>query len=494
MKINPLTACDFYKTSHKFQYPKGTELVYSNLTPRSDKLKNIPDELFTGEMVFFGLQYYIKNFLIDTWNECFFKRPKSVVVNAYKWRLDNALGPNAVAVDHIEALHDLGYLPIVIRALPEGTCVPMKVPCLVIYNTKPEFFWVTNYLETSLSAVLWKPCVSATTAFHYRLLLNKYAELTGADKEFTKFHGHDFSFRGMSGIEDAALSGAAHLLSFVGTDTIPAIDLIEEYYDADASKELIGCSVPATEHSVCCMGTQAGEQQLFKRLITEVYPNGIVSLVSDSWDFWTVITDYAVKLKDDIMNRDGKTVFRPDSGDPVKIICGNPAAVKGSAINKGAVECLWNIFGGTTTKEGYRVLDSHVGVIYGDSITLERAENILRRLKAKGFASSNIVFGIGSFTYNLSTRDTYGIAVKSTYGVVNGIGREIFKDPITDNGTKKSAKGLIKVVHNGHRYMLLDQQTEIDQPDDCLQPVFKDGRLLVDQSIKEIRERLATKF
>lgn len=492
MKICPLHACDFYKTGHIFQYPKGTELVYSNFTARSDKLKNIPDELWTGKLAFFGLQHFIKDFLVREWSLGFFWQDKKLILKEYERRLDNALGKGAVTTQHISDLHDLGYLPLCIKALPEGSLVPMRVPCLLIYNTKPEFFWLTNYLETALSACLWKACTSATVAHHYRLLLEKYADLTGADKSFVPFQGHDFSFRGMSGLEDAALSGAAHLTSFVGTDTIPAIDLLDASYSGLTENELLGCSVPATEHSVMCMGTKESELQTFRRLITELYPAGIVSIVSDTWDFWRVITEYALTLKAEITKRDGKVVFRPDSGDPVKIICGDLNAKKNSAVYKGAVECLWDIFGGATTKEGYKVLDSHVGLIYGDSITLERAEQILRKLKAKGFASSNIVLGIGSYTYNYATRDTFGFAVKSTYGIVAGEEREIFKDPITDSGVKKSAKGLLAVRYNGEEFVLVDQQATIDEIlGDCLEEVFRDGKLIKDQTISQIRQRLA---
>lgn len=491
MKINPLHACDFYKTSHIFQYPKGTTLVYSNLTARADKLKNIPEELFTGKTVFFGLQHFIKDFLIDTWHEGFFKQPKAAVLKAYKRRLDNALGKGAVTVDHIAALHDLGHLPICIRALPEGSLVPLKVPYLVIYNTLPEFFWLTNYLETALSACLWKPITSATVAYHYRLLLDKYAAMTGADKNFVPWQGHDFSFRGMSGMADAALSGAGHLLSFTGTDTILALDLLEQSYGGNADLELLGGSVAATEHSVMCMGTKEAELLTFKRLVTELYPRGIISVVSDTWDFWKVLTSYAAELKPKILARPGKVVFRPDSGDPVKIICGDQGARKGTPVHMGAVETLWEIFGGTVTAEGYKVLDDHVGLIYGDSITLERAEKILRLLKAKGFASSNIVLGIGSWTYQHVTRDTYGMAVKSTYGEISGVGLEIFKDPLTDDGTKKSAKGLLKVTWDGRTYHLLDQQASLKSDgEDCLVPVFLNGKLLREQTIRGIRARL----
>ena len=492
MKLNPLTAIDFYKADHRPQYPDGTTLVYSNFTPRSAKLSNVPEHLFDNRVVFFGLQHFVKHFLIDTWNAGFFLKPKADVVARYKRRMDTALGAGAISVEHIEALHDLGYLPICIKALPEGSLVPIKVPALVIYNTRPEFFWLTNYLETILSCSLWKPMTSATVARHYRKLLDRYADETGTDQGFVQFQAHDFSFRGLSGPEDAALSGAAHLTSFVGTDTVPAIDLLEDYYGGDAEKELLGCSVPATEHSVMCMGTFEAEIETFRRLITQIYPAGIVSIVSDTWDFWKVVTEYATELKGTILAREGKVVFRPDSGDPVKIICGDPDAPQGSPAHKGAVECLWEVFGGTMTEKGFRLLDAHVGLIYGDSITLDRAERILEGLKAKGFASGNVVFGVGSFTYQYVTRDTFGFAVKSTYGEVNGVGREIFKDPVTDTGVKKSARGRLCVTLIDGVYCLVDRQDSLEPAGCCLREVFRDGKLLVDDTIAEIRNRLKT--
>jgi nicotinamide phosphoribosyltransferase len=482
MRLNPLTAIDFYKADHRRQYPEGTELVYSNFTPRSNKLSNLPNK--NDKVVFFGLQYFIKYFLIDTWNENFFQQPKTVVVAEYKRRMDTSLGKDAIPVDHIEALHDLGYLPLEIRAVSEGTLVNMKVPCLTIHNTLPEFFWLVNYLESVLSCYLWKPCVSATTAYWYKELLLEYAEKTESPTEFVQFQGHDFSFRGMSGAHDAALCGAGHLLSFVGTDTVPAIDLLEQYYGANAEKELIGCSVPATEHSVMCMGGKEDELGTFQRLITQLYPQGIVSIVSDTWDFWKVVTEYVATLKADIMGRAGKVVIRPDSGDPVKIICGDETAPIGTPENKGAVQCLWEVFGGTTSPSDYRTLDSHIGLIYGDSITPVRATAILNGLAAKGFSSANIVFGIGSFTYTYCTRDTYGFAVKSTLGKVNGELREIYKDPVTDDGIKKSARGFIRVVDG----VLHDQQEDVTGGD--LIPVFRNGTLLVKTNLREIRSVL----
>ena len=291
-------------------------------------------------------------------------------------------------------------------------------------------------------------------------------------------------------MQDSIVSGAAHLTSFWGTDTVPAIDMAEDYYCADVTQEPVGFSVPATEHSVMCMGTEDGELETFQRLINEIYPAGIVSIVSDTWDFWQVITEYVATLKDDILAREGKVVIRPDSGDPVKIVCGDPDAPEGSPEFKGAVECLWDVFGGTVTDAGYKLLDEHIGLIYGDSITLERAEAILGRLEAKGFASGNIVFGVGSYTYQYVTRDSFGFAMKATSGVVNGERRDIFKDPKTDNGTKKSAKGLLRIEEENGSYVLYDQQTLEQEAQGEFEIVFEDGRLIKDQSLIEIRGRL----
>lgn len=492
IKINPLNAIDFYKADHRRQYPVGTEYVYANFTPRSSRLaKMLPD--FDDKIVFFGLQGFIKHFLIETWNEGFFNQPKAKVVAAYQRRMDNALGEGAVPVEHIEALHDLGYLPLKIKALPEGSRVNIKVPVLTIINTDLNFFWLTNYIETVLSAELWKSCTTASIAYEYKRLLTQYAEKTGAPLDFVPVQGHDFSSRGMSGIYDAAQSGVGHLTSFIGTDSVASIDYAEEYYNATG---IVGVSVPATEHSVMCMGSEESEIETFRRLIGELYPAGVVSIVSDTWDFWRVITEFSVTLKTEILKRQpnalglAKVVFRPDSGDPVKIICGDPDAERNSPAYKGAVQCLWEIFGGTETAQGYKVLNERVGLIYGDSITLERAQNILKGLQAKGFASNNLVFGIGSYTYNYLTRDSFGFAVKATWGQVNGVGREMFKDPMTDSGVKKSAKGLLRVEQTENGFELFDQQSFEQEKMGALQTVFENGQLLRECSLDQIRERL----
>lgn len=486
MKMNPLMLIDFYKADHRRQYPEGTEMVYSNFTPRKSRLEN------NDKLVFFGLQYLVKEYLVNQWNEGFFHRPKAEVIAEYKRRMDNALGPDSIPVEHIAALHDLGYLPLVVKGLPEGTIVQPKIPVVTMYNTHPDFFWLTNYLESLMSAILWKPSTSATTAFQYRKVFNQYAHDTVGDSDidFVYWQGHDFSFRGMSGIEDACISAAGHLLSFYGTDTVPAIDFHEMYYNANSDKELIGGSVPATEHSVMCMGTKDNEIGTFERLIAELYPKGIVSIVSDTWDFWQVITEYLPKLKEKILARDGKVVIRPDSGDPVKIIIGDKDATPGSPEYKGAIECMWEVFGGTTTSKGYKLLDSHIGLIYGDSITLQRQEDILNGLKQKGFASFNVVLGIGSYTYEYVTRDTYGFAMKATYGEVNGAPRNIFKDPKTDDGTKRSAKGLLSVHEENGVLTLKDECSWAEEKTGLLQTVFENGKVVKEQSLSEIRARI----
>lgn len=538
--INPLLLCDYYKVGHKFQYPDGTTLVYSNFTPRKSRIREI------DKIVFFGLQGFIKEYLIDAFNENFFKLPKEEAINSYKEYVESGLGKDAIDFSHIAALHDLGYLPIAIKALPEGSRVPMRVPVLTVYNTHPDFFWLPNFLETLLSAQLWQPITSATIAHHYRGILDKYAKETSTQNWFVDWQGHDFAMRGMSSVESAMLSGAGHLLSFTGTDTIPAMWWLNKNYGAPTSS-LIGGSVAATEHSVMCAGEKDDELGTFERLITKVYPKGIVSIVSDTWDLWKVLTEYLPALKDKIVSREGKVVIRPDSGDPVDIICGwkyqeikdrkdynfehNIVKFEGEFYRvlelesglyfdklekqpseneiKGVIELLYETFGGTKNDKGYIELPSYIGAIYGDSITPERATQICERLKSKGFASTNIVFGIGSYTYQYNTRDTFGFAMKATYVEVleevtiqNGnfenpsweeksIGRSIFKDPITDDGTKKSARGLLQVVEDDKEgFKLYDECDYEDEGKGELELVFQDSTLLKETTLAEIRERL----
>ncbi len=479
MTSSPAHWKDGYKADHRPQFPEGTEYVYSNLTARKSRIPGV------NHYVVFGVLAAVTKLKL-VWDKEFFQQPTEAVIGAYKRRMDTYLGPDAVSVAHIRELHELGYLPLEIKALPEGTLCPIGVPCLTIVNTNPRFFWLTNFLETFLSCELWHPMTTATIAFEYRSILDRAARRTSDIPEFVDWQGHDFSMRGQVGVEAAAKSGAGHLLSFFGTDTIPAIDFLEEHYGADASKELIGGSVAATEHAVMCMGGAETELETFKRLITKVYPKGIVSIVSDTWDYWNVITNTAPALTAEIMGRDGKVVFRPDSGDPVKILCGDPKALA-THEREGTVETLYRLFGGTVNSKGFKQLDPHVGVIYGDSITLDIAREVCQQLQDKGFASTNVVFGIGSFTYQHVTRDTLGFAIKATNGIVNGQGRSIYKKPKTDDGTKNSARGLLYV---GADLSLEQNVTPSRERTGALACVFHDGIITRRQTLAEIRAKL----
>lgn len=475
---------DFYKIGHINQYPKGIKKVYVNWTPRSSRVEG------QNKVVYFGGQYLIKQILMKEWQLTFFGQPLNHIIQDYKDFIAATLGDKNPRTDHIVALHRLGYLPIKIYSVPEGESVPLRVPMMVIVNTDDRFFWLPNFLETIISNILWKPCTSATTAQRYRALFMKYARLAGeTDFGFVDWQGHDFSMRGMSGREDAILSGMGHLTSFSGTDTIPAIFAAKEFYNAEYS---IGGSVPATEHSVMCAGGCENEQETFRRLIEDVYPNGIVSVVSDTWDLWKVLTQIVPNLKDKILARDGKVVIRPDSGDPVKIMVGDPDYSKPDNVRQGVLRLLAKAVG-TTKGSGRYPLLNKMGAIYGDSITLERAEQILHGMVINiQLSPYNMVFGIGSFTYEYTTRDTFGFAMKAT-AIEDASGKTvaIFKKPVTDDGMKNSLKGIpavFKTVDGSYSVVETDRPELLDACD--FQKVFEDGRLLVDEKFSSIRERV----
>lgn len=470
MYISPMLLKDGYKVGHFAQYPKGTELVFSNFTPRKSRIPGI------DYAVLFGMKYFIENYL-----QGFVPKNKNHISELHKDYCSRMLSYLGIKSDwpHIRELMELGHLPIAIYALPELTKIPIGVPAFVIYNTDPKFYWVTNMLETIMSCILWGGSTSATTASAFRDLLDRYAAETSDMPEFVDYQAHDFSFRGMFGLEAALLSGAAHLSYFKGTDSIPAICFNENYYGNNN-----GESVAATEHSVMCADGKNNEFETYKRLLTEIYPSGIVSIVSDSYDFWNVVDNYLPQLKDIIMNREGALIIRPDSGNPVDILCGTENDIRPSLhyrpSEKGLIECLWDIFGGTINSKGYKQLDPHIGAIYGDSINLTNCEEICERLKQKGFASTNVVFGIGSYSYQYVTRDTLGWAMKATYVEINGEGHAIFKDPKTDDGTKKSAKGILKVKKENGAYKLHQNCTweQFHQDDNELKLIYKDGVII----------------
>lgn len=553
INMNPLFATDFYKPSHADQYNQKSEVIFSNFTPRSDKLfPHFSDD--DHRVVVVGTQGVAINFLVEYWNDQFFKKPKNEVIGEYVGELNLSLGipVEKIRTEHIEALHDLGYLPLELRSLPEGSLAPVQVPVYTIHNTDPRFFWLTNYFETALSAETWKVMNNATIAYQYFKLCKGFSDETCDTADHLMFQCHDFSFRGLSGIADAYKNGFGHLTSFYGTDTIPAIRYARRYYGMQG--QFVAGSIPASEHSVATTNIGAIIKNLLKdpnfkgatldelryaaelvfleKYSTEIYPNGLCSYVSDSYDYWSVILAMLPELKDEIMAREGKLVIRPDSGDPIRIIAGyvieefaseRAFYEKGSFSLKtevayfkdtdryvlldtvgdddkdisyheavGTIECLWDTFGGHLTSKGYRVLDSHIGLIYGDSITVERAKAIMQRLKEKGYASSNIVFGIGSYTYNYSTRDSLGFACKATASIIAGEEILVTKEPKTDM-KKKSANGFLKVITDKNGvYKLVDglSLADIQDEDNELKIIFRNGKLYRNTTLTEIRERL----
>lgn len=578
--LNAAFATDGYKTGHIWMYPKGTSTVVSNFTPRSNKygIKGC------DYVISFG-QTMVMRQIHDLFQDNFFKTKEreelALKLSGYSLnkKLEELKRPIIDQIKkefslylnedydptHFEELWDLGYIPIRVKAIPEGTKVKIGIPVLTIRNTIRKFFWITNFLETIISNLLWKPLTNATYAYEFKNVLLKWAKKT--DKEniaAVDYQGHDFSMRSLSGLDTVALSGLAHAINFKGSDSLPVILSAREYYNA---QHTVIQSVNATEHSVMCAGEKGEELETFRYLMKQ-FPKGILSIVSDTWDLWKVILVYLPLLKDEIMKREGKIVIRPDSGDPADIICGTDSnyieifrqfvgeetlkdefrthllnkafnenihgrkgenevagkyKIEGkyyeAKINnlrwenydekffyidvnyeydisfveiektpqmKGVVELLYELFGGKINNQGYKTLDEHIGTIYGDSINLERAEEICRRLEEKGFSSTNVVLGIGGFTYQYNTRDTFGFAMKATYVEVNEIGKPIFKDPITDDGTKKSAKGLLKVNED----MTLSDQVTWEQEDEgLLREIYMNGEM-TKVSFEEIRERL----
>lgn len=488
--LNPMFMTDGYKLDHRRQYPKGTQKVYSNWTARGSRIEGI------DKVVFFGLQQAIQKRLMEDF-ERFFAADVDEVCAEYQQMLDDYLGPNDIGTDHICALHNLGYIPMEFKALPEGTKVPIRVPMFTMENTHDDFFWLTNYFETVLSNELWLPMTSATTASQIRDIVDSWAVKTTGSTEGAGFQGHDFSMRGMAGLDASITSAMGHLVAFTGTETVPVLSAVKHYYPMTG---FLAGTVPATEHSVMCAGGDENERETFQRLLS-LYPTGILSVVSDTWDFWNVLTNHLPALKDQIMARDGKLVIRPDSGDPADIICGVNSRLDADkmgsysvAQQKGAIELLWDEFGGTVNEQGYKELDSHIGLIYGDSMTPERIEDICQRLEAKGFATTALVFGIGSYQYQYKTRDTFGFAMKATNVTIDGEDRAIFKDPITDSGLKKSLKGRIRVTKGLDGNLVAEDQI-LDGPEgyvgtgtDLLETVWKDGKFVKTYSFDEVRE------
>lgn len=488
---NAITMADFYKVCHKNMYPDQMTRLYSTWTPRSNKF--FP---YSDQVVWFGLQGVIKEYLVDYFNKYFFELPLEVVVNDYKTIIQHCFDKD-IDTSHIEALHRLGYLPIEIKAIEEGTLVPVGVPMMTIENTHEEFAWLTNYLETLISQNLWSPTTTATIGHVFKEKLEEYLERCGENKEDAICLFGDFSPRGMSSSQSSAAAGAGHLLSSVKTSSIESIRYLINAYHADIENEKIGEWSASVEHSCVCSNfflDGQNEEIFFERLLNKVYPNKPFTYVADSFDFWAFVSESLPKFKETIMKRDhAKVCIRPDSGVPELVLCGDPNG-ETQLERKGLVEVLWEIFGGTINDKGYKKLDSHIGIVYGDSITIERCQTICEMLINKGFAVNNVVFGVGSYTYNMISRDTLGHALKATYCEVDGKAIQIYKAPKTDkDAMKKSQKGKVAVVKEAGTLKCIDHLTSETEPlvkDNLLQCVFRNGKFTKNTTLNEIRTRL----
>ena len=485
MKTNPMLLIDFYKAVHAEMLPQNITKSVSYFTPRMSRVKR------WDKVVMFGLQGFIKEYLIDYFNDNFFNVPLETVMGEYTRIMDNTLGKNAYNPKKIENLHNLGYLPIEIVALPEGTLVPMHVPMFGITNTHKDFAWLPQSLESLISAEMWHPMLAANVGYTYRQIVNKYYDETCDDNIPRAKALGAFDFRGEECLQSATKAGAGWLLSFLNTATVPAIPYLENYYNCDCTKEPVGFGSPSTEHSVMCsnFAVDGDEITLLRRLLTEIYPNTSFSAVLDSYDYWNVIDNILPQLKPEILAHNGCMLMRGDSGDCIEVVTKT-------------VFKLWDIFGGTINSKGYKVLDPHVKAIYGDSITVQRCEKIYEILKENGFACSNVALGVGSFSFQCIeedgvlkpfTRDTFSSCIKTTYCEIDDKPTPIFKDP-KDGGFKKSQKGCCVVTKDYEGNLsFYDQQTWEEarlNPNNLLETVFCDGHIVKEQTVAEVRSVL----
>lgn len=538
-KINPLYESDGYKIGHKEMLAPNTNFLYGTLIPRNLKyLKNINKVMSAGHQLSW-------RYIHSVFQENFFNVPKEQAIKFIDdiWKY---LGFEFNGT-HFEELYDLGYLPLKVKALPEGIFTDANIVHQTFINTVKGYAWFTLFMETLISKVSWQTPLASTLGFEFRKNAMVWANKTDKNNlVFTKFACHDFHSRGGNPFSSIAL-GLGHAFSNLGSDTLNVIPASRYYYDFDENEVPI-FSVNASEHSVTTTGIFYYEKLLKEyKLNNEIkyyysfdlpcdgsidnpdylaiaeflnlrdwlvkFPEGILSVVSDTFDLWKLITFILPRLKNEILARNGKLVIRPDSGDPVDIICGTIKnntyfdeigeystkenyykRVKGTLeynTSKGVIELLWDVFGGTINEQGYKVLDSHIGAIYGDSINLERQVQIYERLANKSFASTNIVLGVGSYTYVYQTRDTIGMAVKGAWFESNGISFNIYKDPITDDGTKKSLKGLQAVLKDDNdNYYMKSECTKEEEETGCLQLIYENGEFYNQTTLIEIREKI----
>ena len=439
---------DSYKYSMPFQYPEGTEYVYSYIESRGGEW---------DDTLFFGLQAFIKEYLLNPITKEEIDFAEEIIVSHGEPFYREGW-------EYILNEHN-GYLPVVIKAVPEGTVVPTKNVLLTIENTDPKCWWLTTFLETPLLRAVWYGTTVATNSWISKKIIKQWIKKNGDDKSSIDFKLHDFGARGVSSLESSGISGAAHLINFMGTDNVAGLLFARNYYHAGIS----GFSVPAMEHSTVTSWGRENEVQSYRNMIT-INKGKTVSIVSDSYDIFAACKTFGSILKKDIIDNDVTLVVRPDSGKPSKVVVS-------------CLEILDEYFGHTVNEKGYKVLNN-VKVLQGDGIDHDCIEEILYFADASGFSSDNILFGQGGALLQQVNRDTLKFAMKCSTIRVNGVWRDVYKDPITDSG-KSSKKGRVTLYKQDNRYYSGVE----DWPKSELISVYENGKLLVDQTFQEIRDR-----
>lgn len=454
---NILLNTDSYKVSMFKQYPAGTTGVYSYIESRGGRY---------DETVMFGLQAFIKEYLLEPITQADIDIADEILT---------AHGEpfNREGWEYILSAHG-GFLPVVIRAVPEGTVVPVKNVLATIENTDPKAFWLTTYLETALLRAVWYPVTVATQSYTIRKVILDYLEKTG-DPTTIDFKLHDFGARGVSSMESAGIGGAAHLVNFMGTDTLSGILYAREYYSAG----IAGFSIPAAEHSTITSWGRDNEVKAYANMVDQfAKPGSILAVVSDSYDIFNAASKlWGEELKQKVIDSGATVVIRPDSGDP-DTVCRKLVAILGDK------------FGYTTNDKGYKVLNN-VRLIQGDGVNEHTIRMILGGFQAYGWSADNIAFGMGGALLQQVDRDTQKFAMKCSAALINGEWVDVQKDPITDSG-KKSKAGRVQLWESGGEYI-----SSVSRPNTwtdrgfawapVLQEVFRDGKLVKEYTFEEVR-------
>eukprot|EP00388_Colpodella_angusta_P021754 GDKJ01055337.1.p1 GENE.GDKJ01055337.1~~GDKJ01055337.1.p1 ORF type:complete len:458 (+),score=58.42 GDKJ01055337.1:248-1621(+) len=454
MENNIILLTDSYKVSHYKQYPEGTTQIYSYFESRGGKFE---------EITFFGLQYLLKEFLVG---QVITQSKIDQAAKLYEAHFGNATLFNKAGWEYILNNH-AGKLPIRIKAVPEGKVIPTHNVMMTVENTDPNCFWLTNFLETLLLQ-LWYPSTVATISREVKKLINLYLEETG-DPSTIDFKLHDFGFRGVSSVDSASIGGAAHLINFMGTDTVAALTFIQNYYGNE--DDMFGFSIPAAEHSTITSWGKDHEVDAYENMLAQ-YPEGLVAVVSDSYDIYNACEKlWGGLLKEQILVRKGTLVVRPDSGEPKDVVLK-------------VAEILGEKIGFSINPKGYKVLHPNIRIIQGDGVNYESIGEILAHLKNHGWSADNVAFGMGGALLQKVNRDTQKFAFKCSSATINGKEQEVFKDPITDHG-KLSKKGRMKLVFENNTY----QTKSLDESgEDILETVFENGAILKEISFGEVKE------